>query len=76
MLHFLSTEEVGDIVGTMQIFEQIFSGSYLKGDKSIPNIPEDVVQLHQAALQGWGLLSTLIPSLDFCKYINNNTVIP
>lgn len=60
MLHFLSTDEIGNIVGTMQIFEQIFSASYLKGDKSIPCVSDDAVQLHVAALGAWGLLSVSI----------------
>lgn len=76
LYHFLTNNDIGNIVGTMQQFEQIFAGSYLKGDRSVPSVSEDVAQLHVAALGGFGLLSTLIPAGDFCSYIRNGTILP
>ncbi|XP_055307678.1 interferon-related developmental regulator 1 isoform X2 [Sitodiplosis mosellana] len=76
MLHFLNNNDIGNIVGTMQQFEQIFAGSYLKGDRSAPSVSEDAAQLHVAALGGYGLLATLIPPGDFCSYVKNGTILP
>ncbi|XP_031639705.1 interferon-related developmental regulator 1 [Contarinia nasturtii] len=75
MLHFLNSDNIGDIVGTMQQFEQIFAGSYLKGDQTAPTVSEDVAQLHVSALSGYGLLATLIPAGDFCSYVTNGSVL-
>lgn len=74
MLYFLNSD-VGDIVVLMQQFEQIFAGSYLKGDKSVPSVNDDAAQLHVAALGGWGLLVTLIPPGDFCTHIGNRSIL-
>lgn len=76
MMHFLNSTDIGDIVEAMQHFEHIFAGSYLKGDKTSPSVSDDAAQLHVAALHSWGLLATLIPSGDFCAYINNGTILP
>lgn len=76
MLHFLNNNDIGNIVGTMQQFEQIFAGSYLKGDGSVPSVGEDAAQLHVAALGGYSLLATLIPPGDFCSYVKNGTILP
>lgn len=76
MIHFLSHDDIGNIVGTMQQFEQIFSGSYLKGDRSAPSVSDDAAQLHVAALGGYSLLATLIPPGDFCSYVKNGTILP
>lgn len=54
MLHFLNCDNIGDIVGVMQQFEQIFAGSYLKGDQSAPSVTDDAAQFHVAALSGYG----------------------
>lgn len=76
MLHFLNNNDIGNIVGTMQQYEQIFAGSYLKGDGSVPSVSEDAAQLHVAALGGYSLLATLIPPGDFCSYVKNGTILP
>lgn len=76
MLTFLNVDDIGVIVETMQQFEHIFAGSYLKGDKTAPAVTDDAAQLHVAALGGWGLLATLIPPGDFCTYVNNGSVLP
>jgi len=75
-LTFLNCDDIGEIVAIMQQCEQIFAGSYLKGDKSSPTITDETAQLHVAALGAWGLLATLIPSGDFCAYINNANIGP
>lgn len=76
LLSFLNSDDIGDIIEAMQQFEQIFAGSYLKGDKTLPTVSDDAAQLHVAALGGWGLLATLIPSGDFCSYINSGRLAP
>lgn len=76
LLSFLNGDDIGDIVETMHQFEQIFAGSYLKGDKTTPVVSDDAAQLHVAALSAWGLLATLIPSGDFCSYINSGSLAP
>lgn len=76
MIHFLNTEDISEIVEAMRLFEHIFSGSYLKSDKSAPTVNDDAVQLHVSALGAWGLLATVIPSGDFCLYMNNNSILP
>lgn len=76
MLNFLNTDDIGVIVETMQILQNIFAGSYLKGDKTSPSVSDDAAQLHVSALCGWGLLATLIPPGDFCTYINNGRILP
>lgn len=76
LLTFLNCDDIGEIIATMQQCEQIFAGSYLKGDKTPPAINDDLAQLHVAALSSWSLLATLIPSGDFCAYINNASVGP
>lgn len=76
LLSFLNGDDIGDIIETMQQFEQIFAGSYLKGDKTTPVVSDDAAQLHVAALGAWGLLATLIPSGDFCSYVNSGSLAP
>lgn len=76
LINFLNIEDIGVVVEVMQHFQQVFAGSYLKGDKTPSVVSDDVAQLHVAALGGWALLATLIPSNDFCAYINNTTLSP
>lgn len=76
LLNFLNGDDIGDVIEAMQQFEQIFAGSYLKGDKTSPAVSDDAAQLHVAALGGWGLLATLIPPGDFCSYMNNSNLAP
>lgn len=76
LMHFLGSDDIGDIVEAMQQFEHIYAGSYLKGDKTSPTVSDDAAQLHVAALTSWGLLVTLIPPGDFCSYIKNGSILP
>lgn len=76
LLHFLSGNDIANVVEAMQQFEQMFAGSYLKGDKTSPNVSDEAALLHVAALGAWGLLATLIPPGDFCSYINTGNLAP
>lgn len=75
LFHFLNSEDITSITEVMQQFEQIFAGSYVKGDKTLPAVGEDISQLHVAALGAWGLLATLIPPAEFCLFINNRKIL-
>lgn len=76
MINFLNIDDIGVIIEVMQHFQQIFAGSYLKGDKTPNTVSDEAAQLHVAALGGWGLLATLIPAGDFCSYMKNVTLSP
>lgn len=76
LLNFLGCDDIGHTIEAMRLFEQLFAGSYLKGDKTTPTVSEDAAQLHVAALGAWGLLATLIPSGDFCTSMNNGSLGP
>lgn len=71
MFHFLTSEDIGEIVNIMFQFEQIFA----KNEKTCSLPSEDLVQLHVEAMEGWSLLATLIPSGDFCSYISSGTIL-
>lgn len=76
LAQFLGGNDIGDLVQLMQQLEAIFSGSYLKGDKTPSNAGADASQLHSAALGAWGLLLTLIPSGDFVSLFNSGSCVP
>lgn len=76
LINFLNIDDIGVVIEVMQHFQQIFAGSYLKGDKTPSVVSDEAAQLHVAALGGWALLATLIPSGDFCSYIKNATLSP
>ncbi|KAM3961594.1 LOW QUALITY PROTEIN: interferon-related developmental regulator 1 [Aphomia sociella] len=64
VLCYLLEEDITEILEVMQMFETIFSGSYLKGDGSV-KVSGAVLeegQWHAAALDGWALLLTLLPA--------------
>lgn len=61
---------MGEVLIAMQQFESIFSGSYLKGDKSIPNVSVDLSTLHVSALNSWTLLFTLMAPGDVYSMYN------
>lgn len=58
---FLSGCELGDSLTLMRGLESIFSGSYFKGDGSIPTIAPEIANLHAASLSAWTLLLTNMP---------------
>lgn len=76
LLNFLGGDDIGDVITLMQQLEGIFSGSYLKGEKTPSAVVADAGALHSAALSAWGLLLTLIPSGDFCSLMANNSIAP
>lgn len=57
LLSFLAN--TGDVDETMSTLESIFSGSYRKGDGSIPTVAPEIASLHYAALSAWSLLLTI-----------------
>ncbi|XP_018321148.1 interferon-related developmental regulator 1 [Agrilus planipennis] len=73
LLTFLSGDDMGDVLQLMQGFQHIFSGSYLKGDGTIPNVTPEVASLHAAALSSWTLLLTLMAACDVYTMIGNTT---
>ena len=75
LLHFLGGDDVGDLIILCQMYEGIFSGSYLKGDKSPSTANSDAGTLHAAALGAWGLLLTLIPSGDVVSLIETKQIL-
>ncbi|KAG5898791.1 hypothetical protein JTB14_011001 [Gonioctena quinquepunctata] len=73
---FLSGSDIGDILILMQQLESIFSASYLKGDKTIPNITAETATLHASAISTWSLLFTVIPPGNIGTMINNSKSLP
>lgn len=58
LLSFLANSgDVGESMGTL---ESIFSGSYRKGDGSLPSVSPELAPVHFAALSAWSLLLTVI----------------
>lgn len=77
LLNFLAGDDIGDLLTLMQLLENIFSGSYLRGDDKTPiSVNADAGALHAEALTAWGLLLTLIPSGDFVSLMNGQQMVP
>lgn len=75
LLHFLGGDDVGDLILLCQMYEGIFSGSYLKGDNTPSTANADAGTLHAAALGAWALLLTLIPSGDIVSLIETKQIL-
>lgn len=75
LLHYLGGDDVGDLIILCQLFEGIFSGSYLKKDSTPSAATADAGTLHAAALGAWGLLLTLIPSGDVVSLIETKQIL-
>lgn len=76
LLQFLGGEDdVGDNILMCQLFEGIFSGSYLKGDSTPSSATADAATLHAAALSAWALLLTLIPPGDIVSLIETKQML-
>lgn len=75
LLHFLGGDDVGDLIILCQLFEGIYSGSYLKGDNTPSTANSDAGILHAAALGAWGLLLTLIPSGDVVSLVQTKQIL-
>lgn len=74
MMGFISACALGDTLSLMQSMETIFSGSYLKGDGSVPNILPETANLHAAALSAWTLLLTNIDPSNLTELIDSKTL--
>lgn len=76
LLQFLGGEDdVGDNILMCQLFEGIFSGSYLKKENAPSSATADEATLHAAALTAWALLLTLIPSGDIVSLIQTKEML-
>ncbi|OPL29755.1 hypothetical protein AM593_05310, partial [Mytilus galloprovincialis] len=53
----------------MLALENIFKGSYRKGDKSVPSHPQQISRLHADALSAWSLLISIAPTFSVQKKI-------
>uniref|UniRef100_U5EVZ4 Putative interferon-related developmental regulator n=1 Tax=Corethrella appendiculata TaxID=1370023 RepID=U5EVZ4_9DIPT len=76
LLYFLSADDINEILVLMKNLENIFAGSFLKGDKTPSSAGSEAGTLHSAALSAWSLLLTLIPSGDFVSLMNNQNMLP
>lgn len=75
LLHFLGGDDVGDLILLCHLFEGIFAGSYLKGDKTPNGTTSDAGSLHAAALGAWSLLLTLVPSGDVVSLVQTKQIL-
>ncbi|KAL1495095.1 hypothetical protein ABEB36_010566 [Hypothenemus hampei] len=73
---FLTGADMGENLTLMQQFESIFSGSYLKGDGTIPNTTPEIGSLHAAALNAWALLFTQMVPGNIGTMIRNSKTLP
>nr|AEE62826.1 unknown [Dendroctonus ponderosae] len=73
---FLSSSDLGENLLLMRQLETIFSGSYLKGDGSVPNTSPENGAMHAAALNAWSLLFTLMVPGNIGTMINNSKSLP
>lgn len=64
MNQFLSGNDAADTVEIVQLLSSIFSGSYLKGNGAIANVPAGTAALHAAAISSWILLLTVMTPAD------------
>lgn len=72
LMNFLGGDDIGDLLAQMQVFEGIFSASYLRGDDKTPvSVSAEAGNLHAEALSAWGLLLTMIPSGDFVTWMTS-----
>ncbi|XP_034241986.1 interferon-related developmental regulator 2 [Thrips palmi] len=71
LLTFLAGGEMQDVMERMRALEAIFSGSYLKGDGTMPTVTPETGGLHAAALSAWSLLLTLMAPGDVFMYTSD-----
>ncbi|CAD7086247.1 unnamed protein product [Hermetia illucens] len=76
LLNFLSGDDIGDLLELMQLLETIFSGSYLRDEKTPISVNAEAGAMHAEALSAWGLLLTLIPPGDFVSLMNRQQMFP
>lgn len=75
-MSFLSCGDIGENLLLMQQLESIYSGSYLKGDGSVPNTTTETGALHAAALNAWALLFTMLIPGNIGTMMNNSKSLP
>lgn len=75
-MSFLSCGDIGENLLLMQQLESIYSGSYLKGDGSVPNTTTETGTLHAAALNAWSLLFTMLIPGNIGTMMNNSKSLP
>lgn len=73
---FLTGGDMAENLILMQQFEVVFSGSYLKGDGTVPNVTTEIGAMHAAALNAWAFLFTLIVPGNIGTMINNSKSLP
>lgn len=76
LLNFLGNDDLTEILAIMKSLEQIFSGSYLKGDNSPSAANANAATLHSAALSAWGLLLTLLPPSEIAQMQKSHASLP
>ncbi|KAF4520348.1 hypothetical protein B566_EDAN009870 [Ephemera danica] len=76
LLQFLSGGELVEVTDTMQVLEEIYSGSYFKGNGTVPTVPAEEAQLHASALASWSLLLTLLTPGDVYSHIYTERQVP
>jgi hypothetical protein len=64
---------MADVVQLMESLETIFSGSYLKGNGTVPVVSAELASLHAAALSAWNLLLTLMAPDDIYVLMSEDT---
>lgn len=65
LLTFLSGDEMGEVLTLMSEMQNLFCGSYLKGDGNLQtSISQEMGTLHASALSTWSLLLTLMSPGD------------
>lgn len=63
-----------DVIQLMQSLETIFSGSYMKGNGTVPVVSAEFSSLHAAALSAWSLLLTLMAPGDIYFLMSEDSV--
>lgn len=76
LLNFLGGDDIGDLLTLMQFFENAFSGSYLRDEKSPISVHAEEGNFHAESLIAWSLLLTMIPSGDFVSIMNGQQMMP
>jgi hypothetical protein len=64
---------MADVIQLMESLETIFSGSYLKGNGTVPVVSAELASLHAAALSAWNLLLTLMDPDDIYVLMSEDT---
>lgn len=66
---FISSSDTEIVQEVLQALENIFSLSFRKGDKTVPNHAPDICRFHSIALTEWCLLLTIAPQFLIDQYV-------